>query len=443
MKKLLLICALAIAFTLISGATFAQTTSPADASAAARPKQEQTIGEVVTIDATTGEVTIKTESGKTFSVNTSDQTSYLRIAPGERNLANAAKITRTDIKVGDRVLVRPTTGAASVEGQPFLARQLIVISKESLAARDEQRAREDARRRINGRITSINPQTKEITITARSRDAMDTVIINASASNVRLLRYAPDSSRREDAQPISFSDLKVGDQLRAVGDRSSDGTHFTPEEIVTGAFTRTIGTVQSTDVAKNEITIKDDQSGKTFTIAIGQRSVLHRLPADFEERMAKFREEAQQRRAQAQAQGTGGVTGANATPNGQTGERRNERTGGNQEGANGGQGRGQRGGGFGGGFGGPGGGGAFQRLFEGMPAITVADLKKGDMVVVQGTPSATDASRITAINLTTGDAALMKRMQQFQGRPGGDRNMSPGLPGSVVGTGSGSERDRP
>jgi Cu/Ag efflux protein CusF len=443
MKKLLLICALAIAFTLISSATFAQTTSPADSGASSRPKQEQMVGEVATIDATTGQVTIKTESGKTFSVSTSDQTSYLRIAPGEKNLNNAAKITRTDIKVGDRVLVRPATGAGVVEGQPVLARQLIVVSKESLAARDEQRARDDVRRRINGRITAIDPQTKEIAITARSRDGVDTVIINASASNVRLLRYAPDSTRREDAQPSSFADLKVGDQLRAVGDRSSDGTHFTPEEIVTGAFTRAIGTVQSTDVAKNEITIKDDQSGKTYTIAVGQRSVLHRLPADFEARMAKLREEAQQRRAATEAQGAGGSTGGSATPNGQTGERRNERTGGNQEGTGGGQGRGGRGGGFGGGFGGPGGGGGFQRLFEGMPAITIADLKKGDMVVVQGTPSATDASRITLINLTTGDAALMKRMQQFQGRPSGDRNMSPGLPGSVVGTGSGGERDRP
>jgi hypothetical protein len=398
------------------------------------------IGEVATIDATTGQVTIKTEGGKTFSVSTSDQTSYLRIAPGERNLNNAAKITRADIKVGDRVLVRPAPGATSVEGQPILARQLILVSKESLATRDEQRSREDARRRINGRITAIDPQTKEIAIAARSRDAIDTVIINAAASNVRLLRYAPDSTRREDAQPISFAVLKVGDQLRAVGDRSSDGTHFTPEEIVTGAFTRASGTIQSTDVAKNEITIKDDQSGKTFTVAIGQRSVLHRLPADFEARMAKFREEAQQRRAAAQAQGAEGTGGG--TPNAPTGERR-ERTGGNQEGTGGGQGRGPRGGGFGGGFGGPGGGGGFQRLFEGMPAITVADLKKGDVVVVQGTPSATDASRITAINLTTGDAALMRRMQQFQGRPNGDRNMSPGLPGSVVGTGSGGERDRP
>jgi Cu/Ag efflux protein CusF len=443
MKKLLLIFALVIGFTLIASATFAQTTSPTDAGAA-RPKQEQLMGDVAAIDAATGQITIKTDAGKTFSVNTSDQTAYLRVAPGEKSLTNAAKITRTDINVGDRVLVRAGGSAASVEGQPVLARQLIVISKEALAARDE-RTREDARRRgIFGRITALDPQTKEITIGVRARDAMNTVIINAAASNIRLLRYAPDSTRREDAQPSSFADLKVGDQLRAVGDRSSDGTHFTPEEIVAGSFTRASGTIVSTDAAKNEVTIKDDQSGKTFTITVGQRSVLHRLPADFEARMAKLREEAQQRRAAAQAQGAGGegTVAGGATANAQPNGRRNERTSDSQDGANSGRPRGQRGGGGGGGFGG-GQGGGFQRLFEGMPAITVADLKKGDMVVVQGTPSAADASHITVINLTTGDAALMKRMQQFQGRPGGDRNLSPGLPGSVVGTGSGGERDRP
>lgn len=434
MKKLLLICALAVGFALSASAVDAQTTSPTDAGAA-RPKQEQLMGAVASLDAATGQVTIKTDAGTTFTVSTSDQTVYYRIAPGEKSLTNAAKIARTDINVGDRVLVRPSGAAA--EGQPVQARQLIVISKEALAARDE-RTREDARRRgIFGRITAVNPETKEITIAARSRDAMDTVIINAAASNVRILRYAPDSTRREDAQPASLADLHVGDQLRAIGDRSSDGTHFTPEEIVAGAFTRAFGTIVSTDAAKNEVTVKDDQSGKTYTITVGQRSVLHRLPEDFEARLAKLREEAQQRRA---ANAANGGTAAGATPNAQTGEGRNERTDGNQESANGGRRRGQRGGGgFGGGFG----GGGFQRLFEGMPPVTVADLKKGDMVMVQGTPSVSDPARITAINLTTGDAALMKRIQQFQGRPGGDRNMSPGLPGTVVGTGNGSERDRP
>jgi hypothetical protein len=441
MKKLLLICVVVMAFAFVASATYGQTTSPTDGSAGARPKQEQLIGAVAAIDAATGQVTVKTDAGKTVSVSTGDQTAYLRIAPGEKTLSNAAKIARTDVAVGDRVLVR-AGAAATAEGQPVMARQVIVISKDALAARDE-RVRQDASRRgINGRITAVNPQTKEITIAARTRDAMDTVIINASAVGVRLLRYAPDSIRREDAQPASFADLKVGDQLRAIGDRSGDGTHFTPEEIVAGSFARTSGTIVSTDTAKNEVTIKDDQ-GKTFTIAVSARSVLHRLPADFEERLAKLREEAQQRRAAAAA-AAGGTGGSAAAPNGQPGEGSNVRTGSSQDSANGGQQRGQRrGGGFGGGPGGGPGGGGFQRLFEGMPAVTVADLKKGDMVSVNGTPSAADPSHLTAITLTTGDAALMRRLQQF-GRPGGgDRNMSPGLPGSVVGTGSGGERDRP
>ena len=425
MKKLLLICALAIASALVAAPTFGQTTSPADASAA-RPKQEQLIGEVTSIDAS-GQVTVKTDAGKMVLISPTDQTAYMRIAPGEKSLTNAAKITRADVKVGDRVLIRG--GSAIADGQVALVRQIVVISKEALVARDE-RTREDARRRgINGRITALNPQTKEITIAARSRDAMETVIINAAGTGVRLLRYAPDSTRREDAQPSTFENLRVGDQLRAIGDRSSDGTHFTPEEIVAGAFTRAFGTVVTADAARNEITIKDEQSGKTFTVAVGQRSVLHRLPADFEARLAKMREEAQQRRAAAAAANPGGQDA-------QSGERRNERTGGNQAGAGGGQ-RGGRGG-----FGGPGGGG-FQRIFEGMPPVTVADLKKGDMVMVTGTPSAADASHITAITLTAGNADLMKRMQQFQGRPDGQRNMSPGLPGNVVGGGTGTERDRP
>src|SRR3982751_2216629 len=129
MKKFLLISALAAAFMLSASATSAQTTSPTDASAA-RPKQEQLIGEVAAIDAATGQVTIKTDAGKMVSVNTGDQTAYLRIAPGEKSLTNAAKIARTDGAVGDRVLVRGA--GASVEGQPVTARQLIVISKEAL-----------------------------------------------------------------------------------------------------------------------------------------------------------------------------------------------------------------------------------------------------------------------------------------------------------------------
>src|SRR5205085_2102214 len=392
---------------------------------ATRPKQEQLIGEVTAIDAS-AQVTIKTDAGKTVSFNTGDQTAYLRIAPGEKSLSNAAKITRADVKVGDRVWIRGT----GADGQATPARQVIIISKEALAQRDTRNQDDWRTRGINGRITAINPQTKEITIAARSRQGLDTIVINASGSNVHLFRYAPDSLRREDAQPSSFATLKVGDQLRALGDKSSDGTHFTPEEIVAGSFTRVNGTITGVDAAKGEVKIKDDQSGKSFVVAVSKNSTLHRLTPEFVERMTKFREEAQQRRAAA------GGTGAQN--NGQPGEARNQRTSGNQErtGSNQGENGGARGGG-------PGGGRGFQQLFEGMPAITVADLKKGDGVMINGTPSASDPSHITAITLTAGDAAIVKRLQQFQGRPGGQRNMSPGLPGDVVGGGTGGQPERP
>ncbi len=425
MKKLLLITALAIASALLASATYAQTTST-DAGAT-RPKQEQLIGEVTAIDAA-GQVTVKTDAGKTVSFNTGDQTAYLRVAPGEKSLSNAAKITRADVNVGDRVLV----SGAGADGQVGAARRVVVISKDALAQRDARNQDDWRTRGINGRITALNPQTKEITIAARSRQGLDTVVINASGGNVKILRYAPDSLRREDAQVSSFDTLRVGDQLRALGDRSSDGTHFTPEEIIAGSFARFSGTITSVDAAKGEVTIKDDQSGKTFVVAVSKNSTLRRLTPEFVERVAKFREEAQARRQAAAANG--------AQNNGQPGEARSERTGGNRERAGSNQGEsGERRGGFGG----PGGGRGFQQLFEGMPAATVADLKKGDGVMVNGTPSVSDPSHITAITLTSGDAAIVKRLQQLQGRPGGQRNMSPGLPGDVVGGGTGGPPDRP
>ncbi|MCA1632048.1 MAG: hypothetical protein LC774_17325 [Acidobacteria bacterium] len=52
-----------------------------------------------------------------------------------------------------------------------------------------------------------------------------------------------------------------------------------------------------------------------------------------------------------------------------------------------------------------------------------------------------DASRVTALMLLTGDAKFLRRLQR---RVGEDlRNMSPGLPGSVLGGGTGSSSDQP
>ena len=75
-------------------------------------------------------------------------------------------------------------------------------------------------------------------------------------------------------------------------------------------------------------------------------------------------------------------------------------------------------------------------MLENLPSLAITELKKGDAVFITGTSEADD-SRVTAGTLITGDAELLQRLQRF-GR-GEDRrgNMSPGLPGGVVGGGTG------
>jgi hypothetical protein len=231
--------------------------------------------------------------------------------------------------------------------------------------------------------------------------------------------------------------LKVGDQVRARGETSADGTRFVPEEIVAGSIIRAGGTVTAINAASNELTIKNNQTGQTLTVAIGGKSSLRRIPPEMAAMLA-------QRRVQ------GGAGQNNPTNNGPAvngpagaqpaqGAERSPANGANQRGGadreRGDGRRGERGGGGGGGR-------NFQEMMNSLPSITLADLKKGDAVFVVGTPG-NNASRATAITLITGDAGFLDRLQQFQGRPNRDgRNASPGLPGDVLGGGS-TNRDQP
>lgn len=361
--------------------------------------QNRLVGEVQTIAG--GEFVIKTDDGRTVTLKAEERVSVQRVPPGETNVQNATKITLADLVVGDRVFAR---GALSEDGKSFTARQIVVANKQAVSQVQTAQREDWQRRGIFGRVESINAGKKEITIRARSREGAQVVTVDASG-NVKFLRNAPDSMRPQDAVPSSFADLKVGDQLRARGERSADGTRFTAEEIVTSNIQRTGGTVQSVNTAAGEIVVKNEQTGQTQTIVIGQRSLLRRITPELAAQMAARR-----------AQAGGGGGGAN-------GERR--------RGGDGAGGDGRRGAGGGGGQR----GGGFQEMLQSLPAITISELKAGDVVMVTG--SQTGNSRLTAMMLVTGDADFIKRLLQFQGRPNRDgQNMSPGLPSDVVGGGT-------
>ncbi|MGH9906534.1 MAG: hypothetical protein ACRD8U_13245, partial [Pyrinomonadaceae bacterium] len=330
-----------------------------------------------------------TDAGSVVTAVLSDATTYLRVAPGEKNLTNATQITFADVGEGDRVLAR---GKVSDDKKTVPARAVIVMTKADIAKKQEAERAEWRRRGILGVIAAVNPTTREITITTRSGPSTQPVIIPV-AEKVDLRRYAPDSIKFGDAKVGTLEELKVGDQLRALGERSTDGTRFTAEKIVTGSFRTVAGTVAAVDPATGEIKINDLEKKQPLTIVIKQDAVLRKFPSAGE--MTMF------------GRGPGG--GQGGPPGGQAP-------------ASGGQ--GGAGGPGGGGIRGGGGGFNLQEMLERLPTIALADVKTGDTIIVSSTKGA-DPTRLTAISLVSGAETLLNMMAARQPQTGGQTAPNP------------------
>ena len=101
-----------------------------------------------------------------------------------------------------------------------------------------------------------------------------------------LRRYAPDSVQFDDAKPSSLEQIKAGDQLRARGARSADGSEFAAEEIVSGSFRNIAGTISNVDAATNAITVMDLVTKKPVVVKISTQSQLLKLPPQMAQGMA-------------------------------------------------------------------------------------------------------------------------------------------------------------
>ena len=365
------------------------------------------IGEVKAIDATARQLTVKTDAGSVVTAIVSDATTYLRVAPGEKDLTNAAKITFADVAEGDRVMAR---GKVSDDKKSVPARALIVMTKGDIAKKQDAERAEWRRRGILGVISALNPTSNEITITTRSM-AGSTLVIIPVGEKVELRRYAPDSIKFGDAKPSTFAELKVGDQLRALGERSPDGSKFTAEKVVTGSFRTVAGTVTAVDPTTGEIKINDLEKKQPLTIVVKQDAVLRKFPAAGEMGMMFGRGPGPGGTPTAQTQPAGGqqAAGSAAGPGGQS------------RGGPGGP--GMR----------PGGGPNIQDMLERLPTIALADVKTGDTIIVSSTQGA-DPGRLTAITLVSGADTLLNMIAARQQQAGGPGTPNPaaGLSGSGV-----------
>src|SRR5262245_4102716 len=86
-----------------------QTTSIGSDTSAKTSKVYQIVGEVVSLDTTTRQVSIKTKENEPISVLFDANTDYKRVPPGETTLSKAVAVTLADITIGDQVYARGMT----------------------------------------------------------------------------------------------------------------------------------------------------------------------------------------------------------------------------------------------------------------------------------------------------------------------------------------------
>jgi hypothetical protein len=260
------------------------------------------------------------------------------------------------------------------------------MTQADLAKKHEADHAEWKKRGVSGVITALNPESKEITISVRNREGLKPLAIPASGT-VDLRRYAPDSVLFSDAKPSAFAEFKVGDQVRALGTKSEDGTRLTPEFIVAGAFRNIAATVISLDAAAKTIKITDLDTKKPLLVRIAPESTLKRLQPFVANMLAA--------RLNGPAAGAQVGPGAGARPGGSPGG---------------------------------GGGGDMEQMIERMPPLNLAELKAGDALIISSTVGA-EADKITAITLLAGvEPILTSAPKGRQGMVLGNWNLGGGGP---------------
>jgi len=310
------------------------------------------MGVVSEIKPDTRQVIVTTAAGSQVTVTLSDRTVFMRIPPGEKTKDKFIKIAPTDFGMGDSVFAR---GRMSEDRKNLPALEFYVMSKGDIAEKKERERAEWRTRGIAGTISAVNADTKEISLDARTAEGPKPVVV-APTGDTKFRRYAPDSIRFGDAKPSSFAELKVGDQLRALGTKSADGTRFTPEEIVAGAFQTISGAITEIDAAKNEIKIKDLQSQQPVTIVVSKDSSLRRLTPEMVTALTPSKPEAAA--AKPPAKGSGDL----------------------------------------------------QEMFDQLPTFTLQELKPGESIVISSTKGA-DPARVTAIAVVSGVGPLLQNAQ--------------------------------
>jgi len=310
---------------------------PAPAVAAGAVKQSGSIRKL-----SAAGLTLATDQGTEVAVNVPPGARIVRFAS---DLKSATPIPFTSLQVGDRVLVR---GSLAADGVSIQAAVVSVLKQQDIAQRQQQELLDWQRRGVGGLVQQVDPQAASITLSVSAAGATRTVVVVTTA-RTSFKRYAPESVKWDDASAATLGDIHPGDQLRAMGTRSDDGSQLAAEAIVAGTFRNISGLVTAVDAAAGTMTVSDLASKKPVTVKITADSQMKNLPPQLAQGLAM--------RLKGAASSAASPAPPSATPSSTSNPADPARPR----------------------------AGDLNQMLARLPAITLADLHKGDAVMIVGT----------------------------------------------------------
>jgi hypothetical protein len=334
----------------LAGANCLQAESGAQASASS---QARAMG---TVKAVAGDkITLGADSGAEVNVLVQDSTRIVRVAPGQKDLKDAAPISLQDVHIGDRILVRGNGSA----GGAVQATSIVLMKQLDIAAKQEQEREDWQKRGVGGLVRAVDSAAGTVTISTGTPGTKKTVLIRISSTTM-VRRYAPDSVKFDDAKPGKLDEIRPGDQLRARGTLTANGDELGAEEVVSGSFRNIAGTISSVNPGDNSIRVTDLATKQPVVVKMTSDSQLRKLPPMIAQRVAQRLK--------------GPEDSANAGGQTSSGPPAPLRGGGAPD---------------------------LQQMLQRVPPATLTELQKGDAVMIVATEGQ-EPGQVTAISLLSG-----------------------------------------
>jgi hypothetical protein len=334
----------------LAGANCLQAESGAQASASS---QARAMG---TVKAVAGDkITLGADSGAEVNVLVQDSTRIVRVAPGQKDLKDAAPISLQDVHAGDRILVRGNGSA----GGAVQATSIVLMKQLDIAAKQEHEREDWQKRGVGGLVRAVDSAAGTVTISTGTPGTKKTVLIRISSTTM-VRRYAPDSVKFDDAKPGKLDEIRPGDQLRARGTLTANGDELGAEEVVSGSFRNIAGTISSVNPGDNSIRVTDLATKQPVVVKMTSDSQLRKLPPMIAQRVAQRLK--------------GPEDSANAGGQTSSGPPAPLRGGGAPD---------------------------LQQMLQRVPPATLTELQKGDAVMIVATEGQ-EPGQVTAISLLSG-----------------------------------------